>query len=355
MIGPMRRRGHGASRPGAAAASLRRGARNAAVALALAALAGCSPTERRAVGVPLVRFQVGENLGAIAVAGGDAWINDFGREEVVRVDRRSGRIVGRLPLGRRIALATAGGSVWALRWGGRFFRAPNGPVLRIDPRTGKVIQHLDLRGPSDEQMIGYGLVPSGGSLWVWGPDRVLELGIASGRLLTELMVDLRYGELTGAAPDGAGGLLATTGDGHLARIGSIGFLPGRVEPGLSGSELQAVSGGRALASRGGGVIAVSADEGRLLWRRQLGFRVSTILPHDGVVLVQGAAFRDDGDRLWALDPATGRVLASTRIPSFGTTAMALAGGSLWFTTAAGEVIVIPELMVDLFVARARTG
>ena len=308
-------------------------------------LAGCGSAERS--GGPFVRFEVGENLGAITFAGGDAWVNDFGREEVVRVDGRSGRVVGRLRLGRRMALAAAGGSVWALRWGGRFFRAPNGPILRIDPRTGKVIRHLDLRVPSGEQMIGFGLVPSGGSLWVWGPDRVLEVQTVSGDPVTFLGVDQRYGELTGAAPDGAGGLLATTGDGHLARISSAGVLPGHVEPGLSGSELQAVSGGRAFASRGGGVVAVSARTGRVLWRSQLGFRVTTILPHAGVVLVQGAAFRDQGDGLWALDPATGRLLASATI--------AVAGGSLWFTTAAGEVIVLPELMADLFIARARRG
>ena len=48
-----------------------------------------------------------------------------------------------------------------------------------------------------------------------------------------------------------------------------------------------------------------------------------------------------------------RVLASTTIPSFGTTSMIHAGGGLWFATSAGEVIVAPPLMVRLFLARAR--
>jgi outer membrane protein assembly factor BamB len=318
----------------------------------LLAPAGCATAERASA--PVVRFEVGEGLGAITVAGGDVWVNDFGREEVVRIDGRSGRVLGRLPLGRREALATTDRSVWALRWGGRFFRVPNGPLVRIDSRTGRMIQRLGVRVPSGEAMIGFGVLASGSSLWVWGPDRVLQLEASSGRALRDLPVDQRYGELTGAAPDGSGGLLATTGDGHLSRTAPAGVLPGRQLPALSGSELQAVSGGRAFASRGGGVVAVSTDGARTLWRSQLGFRVSTILPHDGVLLAQGAAFRDDGDRLWALDPATGRVLASTRIPSFGSTAMALAGESLWVTTAAGEVIVFPALTVRLFVARARS-
>jgi putative pyrroloquinoline-quinone binding quinoprotein len=351
MIGAMRLREHGASRPVAAAVSLRPGARITAGVL-LVALAGCTPSERASG--PVKRFEAGENLGAMTVAGGDVWVNDFGREEVVRIEGRSGRVLARLPLGRRTALATAGRSVWALRWGGRFFRAPTGPLVRIDPRSGRVIQRLAARGPSGAEMIGFGVLASGHSLWVWGPTRVLQIEASSGRALRDLPVDQRYGELTGAAPDGSGGLLATTGDGHLARTAPAGVLPGRRQPALTGSELQVLDGGRAIASRGGGVIAVSTDGARLLWRSQLGFRVSTVIPHDGVLLVQGAAFRDDGDRLWALDPATGRVLASTRIPSFSTTSMTVAGGSLWVTTAAGEVIVFPQLAVDLFVARARS-
>src|SRR3954466_9264760 len=80
MIGSMRLRGHGASTPVAAAASLRPGAR-ITFAVLLAALAGCSPAGRASV--PLMRFEAGENLGAITVADGDVWVNDFGREEVV--------------------------------------------------------------------------------------------------------------------------------------------------------------------------------------------------------------------------------------------------------------------------------
>lgn len=347
----MRPRGHRGSTRVGAAAGLGCAARIASAALLLVP-AGCATAER--AGAPVVRFRVGEGLGAITVAGGDAWVNDYGREEVVRIDGRSGRVLGRLPLGRREALATSGRSVWALRWGGRFFRVPNGPLVRIDARTGRITQRLSVRVPSGETMIAFGVVASGNSLWVWGPDRVLELGASSGLVVRYMGVDQRYGELTGVAPDGGGGLLATTGDGHLSRTAPAGVLPGRQLPALSGSELQAASGGRAFASRGGGIVAVSADGARTLWRRQLGFRISTILPHEGVLLAQGAAFRDDGDRLWALDPATGRVLASARIPSFGTTAMAFAGGALWVTTAAGEVIVFPALTMRLFIARARS-
>jgi outer membrane protein assembly factor BamB len=161
------------------------------------------------------------------------------------------------------------------------------------------------------------------------------------------------GELTGAVLD-RDGLVATTADGHLLRVNRAGGLPTRRSPALVRAELLAVDRGVALAGAVGELVAVDVRTGRLRWRRPLGFRISTLLPREGILLAQGAAFRDAGDRLWAIDTATGRVLASATIPSFGTTSMVQAGGGLWFATSAGEVIVVPPLLLKLFLARAHS-
>jgi hypothetical protein len=100
------------------------------------------------------------------------------------------------------------------------------------------------------------------------------------------------------------------------------------------------------------LVAVDVRTGRKLWRRPLGFRISTMLPREGILLAHGAAFRDAGDRVWAIDTATGRILASAVVPSFGTTSMIAADGALWFATAAGELIAAPPVVVRLFLARA---
>ena len=240
--------------------------------------------------------------------------------------------------------------MWALRWGGRFWRRPNGPLYRIDPATNRVAARIPL------PMVAFGLEACDSGLWVWGPSRVLRLDPGSGRVLEEFAVPERYGEVTGAVR-ARGGLLATTADGHL-----VSFAPGRgrsVQPreaALAGTELIAAADGRAFAAAsGGGLVAVDARSGRVLWRRSLGFRTSTLLDSGGVLLAQGAAFRDPGDRVWALDPATGRVLASATLPSFGTTSMTAAGGALWIGTGAGEVIVVPPLLTRLFLERARSA
>jgi outer membrane protein assembly factor BamB len=313
------------------------------VALA-AALAGCSAGEPAAA--PLIRIDAGENLGAMAVGGGDVWVNDFGREELLRLDGRSARVVARLPLGRRIAIAADREAVWALRWGGRFFRTPSGPLYRIDTATNRVTRRIPL---GDD--VAFGVLTGEGDVWVWGPRRVVRLDPYSGAITTAYDVGDATGELTGAVVDGDG-LLATTADGHLVHLGEEGALPGRRSPALVRAELLAVDGGLALAAAVGELVAVDARTGRLRWRRPLGFRISTLLRRQGILLAHGAAFRDAGDRLWAIDTATGRVLASTTIPSFGTTSMIHAGGGLWFATSAGEMIVVPPLSTRLFLARA---
>jgi outer membrane protein assembly factor BamB len=305
------------------------------------------PNRSRLAESLLVREEAGGGLTGLTPAFGDVWANDYGREQLVRLDGRSGRVVARLRLGRRLALAAGEGSLWALRWGGNFFRRPNGPLYRIDPRTNRVIARIPLLSP------GFGVLYSGGSVWVWGPDSVRRVHPQVGRAFADLRVHRRHGELTGAVAH-AGGVLALHADGTLLRFGNRGDRTVTRAPALAGAELLAVAGSRAVAARAGTLLAVDTRTGRLLWRRALGFRVSTVLESGGVLLAQGARFRDPGDRLWALDPATGRIRATATVPSFGTTSMAASGDALWLATGAGEVIIVPPLLSRLFRA-ARAG
>ena len=149
----------------------------------LAVLAGCSAGEAGAARepgtAPLIRIDAGENLGAMAAGGGDVWVNDFGREELLRLDGRSGRVVARLALGRRVAIAADREAVWALRWGGRFFRTPSGPLFRIDPATNRITRRIPL---GDD--VAFGVLTGEGDVWVWGPRRVVRLDPYSGAITT---------------------------------------------------------------------------------------------------------------------------------------------------------------------------
>ena len=319
----------------------------AAVAgLALAETSGPQPGPPPANAL-LVRLQVGENLGGLTAGATDIWVNDFGAERLLRLSGRDGRVLARFPLGRRVALAVDRRSVWALRWGGRFFRTPNGPLYRIDPATNRITARI----PLDPEQIYFGVLTGSSGTWVWGPRQVVRIEPISGAIARDFELGDETGELTGAVLHD-GGLLATTADGHLVRLGPEGARLGPRVPWLERAELLAVDRGIALAGAAGALVAVDVRTGRPRWRRPLGFRISTMLHRDGILLAHGAAFHDPGDRLWAIDTASGRVLASTTVPSFGTTSMAAAGGALWFATAAGEVIVVPPLLLRLFLARA---
>jgi PQQ-like domain len=310
-----------------------------------------SATERRLADALLVRLDAGGGLADLTPGFGDVWASDYGREELLRLDGRSGRVLARIPLGRRLALAIGDDSVWALRWGGRFYRRPDGPLYRIDPRTNRIADRIPLRSPSGRPVFGFGVLHDPTALWVWGPDRVLRLDTSTGRLTQELEVDRRHGELTSAVVD-RDGLLALHADGRLVRLDDRGMHARAQAPGLRGAELLATSGPRALAATAGTLLAADAETGRLDWRRSLGFRVSTVLESGGALLVHGARFHDPGDRIWALEPTTGRTLATTTVPSFGTTSMTTSGGALWLATGAGDLIVVPPLLHRLFLARA---
>jgi hypothetical protein len=80
--------------------------------------------------------------------------------------------------------------------------------------------------------------------------------------------------------------------------------------------------------------------------------LAAVIDYDGVLLAQGSALGDSGDRLWVIDGTTGRVCASTVLPSLGTVGMTSVQGALWITTVDGHVIAIPRLLTRLFVRRA---
>jgi outer membrane protein assembly factor BamB len=235
------------------------------------------------------------------------------------------------------------------------FRWPNGPLFRIDPATNRVTARIPLRTGSGEPLVGFGVLVGAGGAWVWGPSEVTRIDPSSGRVVRVLSAGADGFELTGAVLH-AGGLLAVAADGGLVRFDRRRRVSrGAPEPALATADLLAAIGDHVLAAVDGTLIAADASTGRVLWRRALGFRVSTVIEAGGVLLAHGGSLGDQGDRVWAIEPATGRVLASTVLPSFGTTGMVVAGGSLWFATSAGELIVLPRAVTGLFLRRARAA
>jgi hypothetical protein len=310
-----------------------------AVGLLVAVAAGGLPRgERRPFVLPgaIQTLQPAEGLGAVSGGHGDAWVDDRWGERLVRIDRGSGRVEARLPVQGRLALASGAGAVWALQSGGGYGRGLRGPLLRIDPATNRVMDRIVL------PVLGFGVLARGDSVWVWGPDDLLRIDARTDRVARHIALAGDRGETTGFALIGDEPVI-TTADGHLVRFDPrTGAERQALALPFAAPSLQSDSGRRAVVTAGGTVAAVDPRNGAPLWRARLGFRVGAVLEAGGALWAFGANVRDPGDRVWKLDPATGRTLGSVLLPAFGTTGMAALGRTLWVTTASGRVLVLAE-------------
>ena len=314
------------------------------VVLALRRLLGWAPAWRRPVAPDPVA--VGENLGAMTAAGGDVWVNDFGREELLRVSGRDGRVPHPAEAGRRVGAGRGRRERVGAALGRALLPHPERAPLPDRRRTGRITRRI----PLDPEQIYFGVLAGAGAVWVWGPRHVVRIDPASGSILADFDIMKESGDLTGAVLEGDG-LAVSTVDGHLLHIRSYSVEHGSRAARWSAPSCSPSTGagrsppwparswpstcGRAGCCGGGRWASGS--------RRCSRARAScsptaprSATPATGL----------------AIDTATGRVLAAAVVPSFGTTSMISAGGALWFATSAGELIAVPPFVVDLFVDRA---
>jgi streptogramin lyase len=87
------------------------------------------------------RIQVGHGGGPLLFGAGGLWVGAWGDRAVVRVDPRSGRVVGRFPVGGRgpVGLAVDATSVWVVH-------PDTDEVVRLDLGSGRVVARIPL-GP----------------------------------------------------------------------------------------------------------------------------------------------------------------------------------------------------------------
>jgi hypothetical protein len=341
----------------------RRGVRVAAavVVAVLAAVAGAIAVPRLLAGEPShplrdTRVKVpprvavigtAGNLGAMVKGFGDVWLDDRTDSRLLRVRSPDGRVLARVPVHGRLALAAGAGGIWALQSSGSprsFGSYLPGPLLHVDPRTNRVRARIRLRADGDD-LLGLGVYVHGRRVWVWGPRDVLRVDPRRDRVVQRIAVTALHGDIAGLAVRGRR-LVAALADGTYLWMDARSGRPlWAVRTPLPDPVIRAQVGSRLVVSSDGVLAALEPATGRVLWTRRLGFRAGAVARAYGLLWVHSAAFHEPGDRLSGLDPVTGKVVTTSILPAFGMTGVVAIGRRLVAASAGGQLLVITPLML----------
>jgi len=313
-----------------------------------------SGSQRKAVRPPEVvaRLTLGETLGGTVGAYGSAWVADTGPDRLLRVDPDSRRVTARFPVEGDVAMAPAGGTLWALNE-----RVPPSELgdllLRIDPGSNDITARLRLRTPSGAGLLGFDLAADQNSLWVLGETTSWHNDFSVG--LMRLDPQDRRATVAFVLPGGWGRvgialkrdrLWAITADGRLLRYDArTGEKLSETRLDLPASQFAEpapghlqFAGDTLVTSIPGGLAGIDPNAGRVVWRRHLGRTVNAWTEAGGVIWAAVSA--QGPDRLVAVQPDDGRVATSVGLDAFSTAGIASVGDELWVTTAGGEAIVL---------------
>jgi hypothetical protein len=277
---------------------------------------------------------IGEALNGGAVAAfGALWVSDSGRREIVKVDPDSRRVTARIPVDGETEMAAARGSLWAVR---NSSGTSSGPLLRIDPRTGRVTKRIALRTPGGDAFTGGFPIAAGSRIWIGGPNGVLAVDTARERVVGHIALTGGYnlqnllvhrGELWLTSASGATDRYdARTG----RRLGRVGWDTG---PGL-------IPYGDRFIQVSRDAVALVDQTGRAAWRTRVGqeLHVGEVLGHR--VLVTGLDGVSPRELLWELDARTGRLTRPITLPEFTPERILAAGGDAWVLAGGGRAVVV---------------
>jgi len=300
----------------------------------------------------VARLALGEALGGTVGAYGSVWVAETRPDRLLRVDPDSRRVTVRLPVEGGVAMAPAGGTLWALH---EWRASEDGDLLLgIDPGSDDITARLRLRTPAGAALYGVDLAADQNSLWVLGITESWHHFDSPG--LARLDPQDPRATVAFALPGGWGrvgialrrdGLWAITADDRLLRYDAHTGeklsetrldLPGSSRfAELASGQLQ-FAGDTLVTSTPAGLAGIDPYTGQVVWRRHLGVTVNAWTEAGGLIW---AAISPQGpDRLVAVDPDDGQVATSVGLDSFGTTGIASVGDQLWVTTTGGEAVVL---------------
>jgi outer membrane protein assembly factor BamB len=233
-----------------------------------------------------------------------------------------------------VNIGAGAGAVWAVPRRPTIERAR---LIRIDPRTNRVVARIPIPSPGARYPLGGAAVVAGPRVWVVGALGLLGVDPRRNRPVRQVVLGGDY-LVVGSLLRG-GELWVTRADGSVTRFDAVsgrrfGRLPWAAQSGIVIPDRDGVVNvGRRSVAR------VDAG-GRTVWRTPLGTLLNDADVVGGRVLVEGADRASARDSLWALDRRTGRLVGAVPVPGFSVTALLRVGGEAWLVTADGHVIVV---------------
>jgi outer membrane protein assembly factor BamB len=312
-----------------------------AAAISLAAIFLMSDSEQRPVAPPEVvaEFRVADSLGQTFAAFGSVWMADTTRDELLRVDPDTRRVIGRLPVAGELALGKSDDALWALQEGSaRGGFGLHGPLLRIDPDTNQVTARIELGTVAGQPFAGYEVLDGREEVWVAGPSGAVRIDPRINRVTLTIAAPDQLVSAHFALLDGE--LWAITADGRLLSFDTRTGRPASdVRLGLpEAGDLGTGPGGALIAATPGALARIEPYSGRVLWRSRLGQGVEVWAGAGGLIWTRSSG--QVHDRLSALDPDTGEVLTRVELEDFGGAGLAAIDDELWLTTVGGNVVVL---------------
>ncbi len=300
-----------------------------ALVVALAATRSPQPAEPSVPKV-VARLAPAGAIGQVRSGFGSAWVVDPDGERLLRMDPSTREVTRRIAIPGIQQVEIGRDAVWITEVTPSDLR-----LLRLNPKTNALVGQTRIPGHQGGPHDGGFPVTVGDGVWVVDFENAARVDQATGRVTARVHLAAR-GYLVRDAGPYQGDLWVLRADGSLMRYdGATGARKARVHVPISGGMLP-TSIGFFLGDHNH-IARVDPKTGRLLWRAAVP-EIGAVAPQTGRLWVEtpGRA----GDRLVALDPRTGRTVASVEVGEFSAAWMAPVASDLWLATERGHLVVV---------------
>jgi len=281
----------------------------------------------------VARVALADNVSSLDSGFGAVWATDPSKGQVLRLDPRTRKVLARIPVGGEARVTVGAGAVWAFNERGR--------LVRIDPATNRVTDRVALRLPNGDLLTSREVQILDGAPWAIGLEGALRLNPADGRVerFTRLPGDPEEPRFIFGSDDSLWVLHRTE---QLQRYDldtgrRISELPVRLEEVTAAMPTPA---GPVYITHEGDIARAEAGDGRIAWRHKLGTSVAGLPLLRGSTLWIHASDAAGRDRLVELDLDSGEILSRATLPEFGTTGATFVGRQLWIATPNGHLMVL---------------